>query len=233
MDDSSVGYGIGWLVQFIGDVAFRFVPATVSVITGNAPDLGVENPVMTPITEPVTTDELVTFLSMSAQPGTLESLYRWWGTWVVISVLLSLFLIAGVMYSIIRILQIRRYENERYAATAHPVTARDVSKTQLRWNRIKEQVSQENEQSWRLAILEADILLNELLDVLAYRGETMADKMKQVDRADWKTIDLAWEAHRVRNTVAHQGTLSHLSGHEARRVIALYEKVFKEFQFVE
>jgi hypothetical protein len=203
------------------------------VITGNAPDLGIPNPVLIPVTQPVTTDSIVNFLSATAQPGTLDELYRWWGTLVVLSVLASLFLMSIVVYCIVRILQIRKYEAERFAAVAHPVAAQDISRVQLRWNRIKEEVSSENEQSWRLAILEADIMLNELLDVLAYKGETMADKMKQVARGDWKTIDLAWEAHRVRNTIAHQGSMQHLDAREARRVIGMYEQVFKEFKFVE
>ena len=76
-------------------------------------------------------------------------------------------------------------------------------------------------------------MLNELLDVLGYRGETMADKMKQVVRGDFNTIDLAWEAHKVRNRVAHEGAEHLLSGREARRVISLYEQVFREFKFIE
>ncbi len=233
MDAGSAGYSIGWLVMYAGDILFRYVPATVAVLAGTAPDIGSTNPIVTPITQPVTTEQFVNFLSASAQPGAVDQLFRWWGTLVILSVLLSLFLMAGVIYSVIRILQIRKYEEERFRASAQPVAAQDVSKVQLRWNRIKEEVSSENEQAWRLAILEADILLNELLDVLAYRGETMADKMKQVDRADWKTIDLAWEAHKMRNSIAHQGSMQHLDNREARRVIALYEKVFREFRFVE
>ncbi len=233
MEPGSVGYGIGWFVGYVADVMFQYVPATLSVITGNAPELGIPNPVIAPVTTPITTTQLLDFLNATAQPGNMEELYRWWGTLTVLSVLASLFLTAGTIYSIIRILQIRKHEEHRFAAVAHPVTARDTSKAQLRWNRIKAEISSESEQNWRLAILEADIMLNELLDLQAYRGETMADKMKQVERADWKTIDLAWEAHKVRNTIAHQGTMTRLSDREARRVIMLYEQVFKEFKFVE
>lgn len=231
MDSSA--HGAGWLIGYIGDVVFKFIPATISVISGNTPELGIPNPVVMPVTQPVTTVQLVDFLNATAQPGYAEELYRWWGTLTILSVMLSLFLTAGTIYSIIRILQIRKHEQDRYAAAAHPVAARDVPKAQLRWNRIKEEISSDNEQSWRLAILEADIMLNELLDVLAYRGETMADKMKQVERADWKTIDMAWEAHRMRNSIAHQGSMQRLSEREARRIIGLYEQVFKEFKFVE
>lgn len=229
----STAYSAGSFVGYIGDVIFKYIPATVAVLAGNAPEVGIVNPITEPITRPVTTNQLVNFLSVTSQPGSMDELYRWWGTLVILSVLVSLFLIAGTIYSVIRILQIRRHEEQRFAAAAHPVAARDIPKAQLRWNRIKEEISSESEQNWRLAILEADIMLNELLDMLAYRGETMADKMKQVERADWKTIDLAWEGHKVRNTIAHQGSMHRLSEREARRVIGLYEQVFKEFKFVE
>jgi hypothetical protein len=56
----------------------------------------------------------------------------------------------------------------------------------------------------------------------------MADKMRQVDRADFRTIDLAWEAHKVRNRIAHEGSAHSLSAREARRVIDLYDAIFKE-----
>jgi hypothetical protein len=217
----------------VGDVIFKFIPATVAVVSGNTPELGIPNPVVMPVTQPVTTVQLVDFLNANAQPGYADELYRWWGTLTVLSVMLSLFLVAMTLYCIIRILQIRQHEKDRFSAAVHPVAARDVSKAQLRWSRIKEEISSSNEQSWRLAILEADIMLNELLDLQAYRGETMADKMKQVERGDWKTIDLAWEAHKMRNAIAHQGSMQRLSEREARRVIGLYEQVFKEFKFVE
>ena len=83
-----------------------------------------------------------------------------------------------------------------------------------------------------MSILEADILLNELLDVLGYRGETMADKMKQIVKADFNTIDLAWEGHKIRNRIAHDGAQFPLSARDARRVIGLYEQVFREFKFI-
>src|SRR3989338_4732588 len=108
----------------------------------------------------------------------------------------------------------------------------DVDKTRLRWDRVVEQASADSEHGWRLAILEADIMLNELLDLEGYRGETMADKMKQVDRARFNTIDYAWEAHKIRNQVAHEGAAFPLSAREVRRVIGLYESVFREFDLL-
>lgn len=124
-------------------------------------------------------------------------------------------------------------EHMRFYAAAHPVKKQDVPRTQLRWNRIVEQAYSDDEQKWRLAILEADIMLNELLDLKGYSGDTMADKMKQIDRADFNAIDDAWEAHKVRNAIAHKGSAHQLNDRETRRIIGLYEKVFREFKIIE
>ena len=76
-------------------------------------------------------------------------------------------------------------------------------------------------------------MLNELLDVMGYKGETMADKMRTIDRASFNSIDLAWEAHKIRNKIAHDGSAHQLTLREARRVVTLYEKVLKDARYIE
>jgi len=59
----------------------------------------------------------------------------------------------------------------------------------------------------------------------------LGDKMKKIDRSDFLTLDDAWEAHKVRNRIAHEPGFE-ISQHEARRVIGLFKKVFDEFDFI-
>jgi len=113
------------------------------------------------------------------------------------------------------------------------IAKEDTPRTHLRWGKVLEQANSDSEQHWRLAILEADIMLNELLDLKGYKGETMADKLKQVERADFNSIDDAWEAHKIRNTIAHEGASFQITSREVRRIIGLYEKVFREFKVIE
>lgn len=219
---------------FIGDVAFKWIPGTIVAVTGGG-DLSVIGapPPIAPITTPVSPNEISNYLANAASAQSFDQLYASWSNFVALSTLVSLVFAAILVYSIIRIKQIRHLERLRLQAAQHPVKAHDVPKTHLRWERIKEQTGSDSEQQWRLAILEADIMLNELLDVQGYRGETMGEKMKAVDRANFNTIDLAWEAHKIRNRIAHEGSAHLLNAREARRVISLYERVFKEFRVVE
>ena len=75
-------------------------------------------------------------------------------------------------------------------------------------------------------------MLDEMLDSVGYRGETMGDKLKSVEKSDFLTLDLAWEAHKIRNAIAHEGAEFTIDQREARRVISLYERVFQEFEFI-
>ncbi len=83
---------------------------------------------------------------------------------------------------------------------------------------------------WRMGILEADNLLDELLLDRGYQGITMADKLKQ---ANFNTIDLAWSAHKMRNRIAHDGSKFVLTDRIARNTLELYRSVFNEFKIFE
>lgn len=101
-----------------------------------------------------------------------------------------------------------------------------------RWGTIMDHALSGNPNDWRLAILDADIMLDEMLSVQGYQGDTVADKLRQVSPADFTTLELAWEAHKVRNKIAHEGTSGSLDEHEVRRVIGLYQRVFQEFDLL-
>ena len=153
------------------------------------------------------------------------------------SLFISLLFLTGIGYAIIRVRQIRAKETEAFAGLAKVAPVRvtegtDERPRNLKWEKVLEHVSSPNPPEWRLAILEADILLDELLDVLHYRGESMGDKLKKIEKSDFTTLDLAWEAHKIRNQVAHEGSEFLLSEREAKRVVSLYEEVFKEFRYI-
>ena len=231
----SPGNSIGAALWFLSEIAFKWIPATVMTVagTGVPAPAGEASPLATPITGAVTAPQVVQYLQMASAPGAYDRLFHNWSVFVAFSLLITLCLGALSIYCSIRVFQIRQMERRKFAAAQRTVIAHDVPRTQLRWNRILEEAGSDSEQSWRLAILEADIMLNELLDVMGYKGETMADKMRGVDRMNFNSIDLAWEAHKIRNKIAHAGSAHELSSRETRRVIALYEKVLKESRFIE
>lgn len=100
------------------------------------------------------------------------------------------------------------------------------------WQRILDHLGSNNENDWRLAILEADILLEDMLDSIGAHGDTIGDKLKSLDEKAFPLLDQAWDAHRVRNQIAHEGPEFILTDREARRVIGLYEAVLRAGLFI-
>jgi hypothetical protein len=101
-----------------------------------------------------------------------------------------------------------------------------------RWVEIQKHMQSGNQAEWRLAILEADIMLYDMLEQMGYEGDSIGDKLKQVEPASFNTLDEAWRAHKVRNIIAHEGNAYVLPRSEADRAIRQYETVFKEFYFI-
>lgn len=101
-----------------------------------------------------------------------------------------------------------------------------------RWQNVLQRISSPNEGDWRLAIIESDIILNEMLGRMGYRGEGIGEKLKQVEKSDFHTVQSAWEAHKIRNEIAHGGSDYHLSRRDAERAIDLFKEVFEEFHFI-
>ena len=102
----------------------------------------------------------------------------------------------------------------------------------IRWERVQELANTQNESDWRLAILESDIMLDDLLKDQGYRGEGVGQKFLDANPLQFTTLDLARQAHKVRNDIAHAGVGFHLSQREANATIDLYRRVFEEFDFI-
>lgn len=105
----------------------------------------------------------------------------------------------------------------------------EANPTKEKWQLIVEHSESNIESNWRLAIIEADIILDELLDKLNLPGNTIGEKLKAVEPSDFRTLDAAWEAHKARNMIAHEGQGYLLNQRDTRRIISLYESVFREF----
>ncbi|MEX0910030.1 MAG: hypothetical protein WDZ75_01915 [Candidatus Paceibacterota bacterium] len=166
----------------------------------------------------------------------LSSFFETFFFWLqVVSMFVSLFLILGIIYSSIRINHIRKKEKEALGVAAVPTESLSGEVDTLvnpRWERVLTLAESDSEQDWRIAILEADIMLDDMMSRMQYDGDTLGEKLKAVEKSDFNSIDDAWEAHKVRNEIAHKGNEYILSKREVTRTIALYRRVFEEFHFI-
>ncbi len=151
-------------------------------------------------------------------------------TWVVITAiayLLCLAFLALFVYATIRLHQVEDEDAIRFATIGDAHHAEQETEHH-RWAHVRELIESQNESDWRQAIIEADIILDDMLTQLGYPGDTVGEKLKAVDPARFHTLNEAWDAHKVRNDIAHQGSAYPLTDHLAYRTILHYENVFRE-----
>ena len=150
--------------------------------------------------------------------------------WLVVTVLgylLTIVFIGALMHYTTRIYQVRLAEGVLYSTTTHEKLDDETDRS--RWIHVQQLINSGHESDWRQAIIEADIMLDEILNEQGYTGDSVGDKLKQVNPARFQTIRDAWDAHMVRNDIAHKGSEYQLTEHLAHRTIRHYENVFREF----
>ena len=94
-------------------------------------------------------------------------------------------------------------------------------------------VLSDNPSDWRLGIIEADIYLDKVLDKEGVFGDTLGDKLKSLTGQRLPSLQLAWEAHKVRNRIAHEGAEYTLTQPEARRTLSYFEIVFRDLEVIQ
>lgn len=151
-----------------------------------------------------------------------------------LSAFVSLLFIMGIIYAKFKMGQVVRAKKLQAKVLQAEVkrVEKQASTENRKWKKVLEHVSSDNSSDWRLAILEADILLGELLTKSGYKGEGIGEQLKSVEPSDFQSLQSAWEAHKVRNRIAHDGADHPLSQREAKRVIGLFEEVFREFYYI-
>ncbi len=179
-------------------------------------------------------------------PGFIIGLKAFLSFYATISIPISFLFFIAIVINVERLKSLRKKEQEIYNAKIDMGYREEVAdpKKQVkkedeknkaneemsrRWTNVLTYVESANENDWRHAVIEADIILGDMLTGLGYRGEGIGEQLKRVVRGDFKTLDEAWEAHKIRNELAHAGSDYPFSQFEARRVVGLYRKVFEEF----
>ncbi len=101
-----------------------------------------------------------------------------------------------------------------------------------RWIQIKQKMETKNESDYKLAILEADKVFDDLLKRMMVRGKDMGGRLKQINEELLPSINKVWLSHKVRNKIAHKPDY-HLSYSEAERMMENYEIALRDLKILD
>lgn len=99
------------------------------------------------------------------------------------------------------------------------------------WQKILEKGKSLDENERKFSIIEADTLLDKILELAGYDGENLGERLKNVERGDIESLDDIWEAHKIRNRIAHEANFK-LSPESAELALSRFEKALKELEYI-
>lgn len=146
------------------------------------------------------------------------------------SVLLSGALIFGIVFFILR-LGILNYHAERFIDVSG---FGDLSRRRSvkAWLQIKKRMRLGGEANIKLAVIEADKIFDEMIKLSGYKGETMADRLKQITAAQLSNIEQLWQAHKIRNRLVHEPDY-YLTQEQAEAALSIYKQAFQEIGLID
>jgi hypothetical protein len=109
-----------------------------------------------------------------------------------------------------------------HAAPSNPVILKH-------WTEIVQRANTGTPENLRWAVLEADSLVDLALKELRLPGDTMADRLANFRSEQIKSLDKLWDAHRLRNELAHTPGFK-LSTKQAERALIAFRDFLKEIK---
>lgn len=105
----------------------------------------------------------------------------------------------------------------------------EAPKLTKNWLKITNRLNAGIESEYKLAVIEADSLLDEVLKRMGYSGETLGDRLKQLTPKICPNVDEVREAHQIRSNIVHDPDYR-LSFAEAQKVVLIYEQILRSFE---
>jgi hypothetical protein len=100
----------------------------------------------------------------------------------------------------------------------------NIKKFQTRWQEVQGYCK--NKDTWPLAIINADKLLDEALRARHYKGKTMGERLVSAQH-DLSENDAVWYGHKLRNKLVHEETPP-LKQREVMRVLTGMRQALKD-----
>ncbi len=106
----------------------------------------------------------------------------------------------------------------------------DKQKYRSLWLKIENNLKKDDEQSYQMAILNADKLLGKALEEVGVPGKNMGDKMKKYTPKFSKPNGV-WMAHKLRNKIAHETDIK-INYDQTKIALGFFKQALKDLEVI-
>ena len=143
-------------------------------------------------------------------------------------ILISLFFLGFITFSFMKTAWLKRLIlwDIQEILTFKPFGLRRIVK---QWNRIKARMDTGLERDFKMAIIEADTMLDDTLKRMGFAGVSLGERLEKLTAASLSNIEEVKTAHKTRNSIVHDPDYK-LARDEAKNMVEIYEKALTDLQ---
>jgi len=141
---------------------------------------------------------------------------------------LTLFFIGFIIFALIHTSWLKRliiYDVQEFVRHK-PFGTKKVARD---WNKIKARLDAGLEAEYKLAVLEADSMMDDVLKRMGFFGANLGERLDKLTSVSLPNLDEARLAHQTRDNIVHDPDYR-LSLDEAKKTIAIFEESLTDLQ---
>ena len=149
----------------------------------------------------------------------------------VIFLVLSLWIFIKIWPTRVRLYVFEGLRAYRAPKQTSTLVEEQKSATRKKWTEIIQRVETGDEKAYSFAMIEADSLFEDILGRMGFGGKNIAERLRSVMPSDLPSVNEVWEAHKLRNRIAHETDFTPAK-EETMRALAVYKKALEELKAI-
>jgi len=102
---------------------------------------------------------------------------------------------------------------------------------QTRWDNVMNLIGTEDPDSWKAAVLESSVMLNEVLEIIGYEGETLGRKLSKLMPEQLEDLETIKKANEAKNEIVRNSEYK-ITKEEAEKLVDTFGDALKFFEAV-
>ena len=100
-----------------------------------------------------------------------------------------------------------------------------------RWSKINKRIESGSKTEYKMAVIEADDALKDVLVKMKYEGDFLGDILKQVNIRVLPSVEEVKKAHEIRNKIIRDPDYS-LTQEQTKNILKIYHQAFRELEMI-
>lgn len=146
----------------------------------------------------------------------------------IISLIISALFIGIIIFLLVKIRKdIENFLGQAVESIVAPAIKLSKKEIDKNWQAVLDKLESPEKDSYKMAIIEADKIFDDIIKRIGYQGDDMGERLKQINSAQIANIDEIWQAHKLRNRLVHEPGFQ-INQSQAKRSIEIYQRAMED-----